>query len=135
MAEKQLIPGKIYKEEIFGQIPFIEEEGDFFRFAEISEFGYNVCDARKSEVIIKEDEVVLGYIESYMVGNNSKSPTYDPKKYSRITKVIDIINSDMREQNLESIKEARQILLNKHQTWPYIHEIVNNITKYREQMR
>ena len=47
------------------------------------------------------------------------------------TKVINIINSDSREQNITAMKEARDLLLNKYQTWPYVHEIVNNLDKYR----
>ena len=48
-----------------------------------------------------------------------------------INKVISIINSDVRETVIEAIREARNLLLTKYQTWPMVHEIINNIDKYR----
>jgi hypothetical protein len=35
------------------------------------------------------------------------------------------------EDSLTDIAEARDLLLNKYQTWPYVHEIINNIARYK----
>jgi hypothetical protein len=40
---------------------------------------------------------------------------------------IDIINSDFREQHLEDLAVARDLLLNKHQMWPALYEVVTKL--------
>lgn len=52
----------------------------------------------------------------------------DPETYlQEIEKVSDIINSDFREQNLDAIAEARDLLLNKYQTWPYVYNKIKEL--------
>jgi len=36
-------------------------------------------------------------------------------------------------RNLKAISEARDLLLNKYQTWAYIHDVVNNLEKYQNE--
>jgi hypothetical protein len=38
--------------------------------------------------------------------------------------VLDIINSDFYEKNLPALKQARELLLNKYQLWPRLHELI-----------
>jgi len=45
-----------------------------------------------------------------------------------IQKAIDIINSDFREQNLESMEFARDLMLNKYQSVAYVYEKIKEIT-------
>lgn len=54
----------------------------------------------------------------------------DINKLEDTDKVIQIVNSDLREWNIDAIAEARDLLLNKYQTWAYVHSIVNNINYY-----
>jgi len=51
---------------------------------------------------------------------------------SEIFKIDEIVKSVFREQNIDSIRCARDLILNKYQIWPYIHNVINNINKYRE---
>lgn len=48
-----------------------------------------------------------------------------------VEKVKEIITNNERQSSLEAIAEARDLLLNKYQTWPYIYDVINNIDKYR----
>jgi hypothetical protein len=56
----------------------------------------------------------------------------DIENYSmqEVTKIINILESDYREQNMEALTIARDMLLNKHQMWAYMHEIIHNLDIY-----
>lgn len=41
--------------------------------------------------------------------------------------ILDIIHSDFREQHLADIAEARDLLLNRYQIWPRVHEIIHSL--------
>jgi len=69
-------------------------------------------------------------VHKFVPENSFRYVDIDNLDGSEIDKVIKIINSDFREKNLEAMKEARYLLLNKWQTFPYIHHIVNNIGDY-----
>jgi len=45
------------------------------------------------------------------------------------------IGEDYKIPDFDTIKKARDLLLNKYQTWSYVHDIVNNIDKYKEQQK
>ena len=45
-------------------------------------------------------------------------------------KVIDIVNSNFREKNITAMTEARNLLLDRWNTWAYTYEVVSNIDKY-----
>jgi hypothetical protein len=47
----------------------------------------------------------------------------DPKK------IYDIINSDIREKNLDAIAECRNLILNKYSLWPRIYEVIHGTSK------
>lgn len=49
---------------------------------------------------------------------------------SQVDKVIEIINSDSREKNMDAIREARNLLLNRYQMFPFAWEVINNLDKY-----
>jgi len=42
-------------------------------------------------------------------------------------RVQEIIQSDYREQNLDAIREARELILYRHQMWPRVSDEINNI--------
>lgn len=42
-------------------------------------------------------------------------------------KALSIIKSDFREQNLAAMKEARELLLDKYQTWAYTYNIIKSL--------
>jgi len=50
-----------------------------------------------------------------------------------IEDVSRIVNSSLHEDNINFIAEARHLLLNKYQLWPYVHNIVNNIDTYKKE--
>jgi len=47
-------------------------------------------------------------------------------------RVVEIIRSDSYEQHLQALAQAREMLLNRWQLWPYLHHVVNNLDEYRE---
>ncbi len=49
------------------------------------------------------------------------------EKDDAVDKAMDIINSDYREQNIEALKNAKDLTLNKYQFWPTIHEIIRKL--------
>jgi Glycosyltransferase family 10 (fucosyltransferase) C-term len=57
----------------------------------------------------------------------------DIENYSpdEITKTISILESDFREQHLEDMKIARDLLLNSYQLWPYMYNVINNLESYQ----
>ena len=44
-----------------------------------------------------------------------------------VHKAIDIVNSDFREQHLKEMKEARELLLNKYQLWPFVYDKIKTL--------
>jgi len=55
----------------------------------------------------------------------------DPEQIDKeVKKVIKITDSDYREKNISAIAEARDLILDKYQTFAYVHDIVNNIDSY-----
>ena len=52
-----------------------------------------------------------------------------------ISKIIYCVNTDTRKNRLQYIAEARDLLLNKYQIWAYVHNVVNNIDKYRKEQK
>ena len=46
---------------------------------------------------------------------------------SEVQKAIDIVNSDFREKHLSDMAEARHLLLNKYQLWPYVYEAIKRL--------
>ncbi|KKN19674.1 hypothetical protein LCGC14_0943420 [marine sediment metagenome] len=50
--------------------------------------------------------------------------------HEEINKVITLVNSNFREEHIEDIREARELILNRYLTFPYIHYIINNLDKY-----
>ena len=57
---------------------------------------------------------------------------FDAFRCQDIHRINSVINSDVREQSLPLITQARELLLNKYQTWPYVYDVVTNINKYKE---
>ena len=47
-----------------------------------------------------------------------------------VQKVMEIIKSNFREEHMEDIAIARELILNKYLTFPYVHNIINNLDKY-----
>jgi hypothetical protein len=47
-----------------------------------------------------------------------------------VHRVIALVNSDFREQHIEDIRQARELLLNHYQLWPYIYDIVTHADEY-----
>ncbi|MFB6200960.1 MAG: glycosyltransferase family 10 domain-containing protein [Halorhabdus sp.] len=43
-------------------------------------------------------------------------------------RVREVVNSDLREQNLDAIAEARRRILDKYQVWPTVHRIVEEVS-------
>ena len=43
-----------------------------------------------------------------------------------VEEIIEISKSDIRETNIEYIKEAREVILNKYNLWPSIHKAINS---------
>ena len=65
-------------------------------------------------------------IEKYLPPNSFRyidifNPNHTPEY------VIDIVNSDFREEHISDIAEARNLLLNKYQIWPRLHSIIKEI--------
>jgi len=55
----------------------------------------------------------------------------DPKVIEQeVKKVIDIVNSDFREKNISAMAEARELMLDKYQTFAMVHDIINNLDYY-----
>lgn len=52
---------------------------------------------------------------------------FDQHNLKDVDKINQIVNSNSREENIESIAYARDLMLNKYQIWSYCHFIVNNI--------
>jgi len=44
-----------------------------------------------------------------------------------VKEAIEKINSSFREDHLEELNEARDLLLNKYQLWPYIYNAIQKI--------
>ena len=49
----------------------------------------------------------------------------DINKLDNVDQVINIINNPITEKNIEALKEARNLILNKYNIWPTINEIVS----------
>jgi len=50
-----------------------------------------------------------------------------------INNTITTINSDFREEHIKDIAEARDLILNKYHTFAKVHEIINNLDKYKKE--
>lgn len=50
----------------------------------------------------------------------------DPNAPEKIRKIV---NSDLRERNIDAIAEARRRLLNEYQIWPTVERAINNLEK------
>jgi hypothetical protein len=48
-----------------------------------------------------------------------------------ICKVLEIVKNPPTQENIKAIGEARDLILNKYQTFAYVHRIVNNINDYK----
>jgi hypothetical protein len=51
----------------------------------------------------------------------------DITKKNAVSKAINIIDSDYRERNLDALEKAKDLILNKYQFWPTIHEIIRKL--------
>lgn len=57
----------------------------------------------------------------------------DITKPDSVFEAMDIINSDFREKNLDALKKAKDLVLNKYQFWPAIHGIVKKLELLKQE--
>lgn len=55
----------------------------------------------------------------------------DITKRNAVEEAMKIIKSDYREQNLDALKKARNLILNKYQFWPTIEKIITRLEKLK----
>lgn len=51
----------------------------------------------------------------------------DTTKDEAVNTVMEIINSDYREQHLAALEKAKDLILNKYQVWPTLHRVINGL--------
>lgn len=67
--------------------------------------------------------------ESFHYVNLDTNTKEDIEK--EIHKVLAIVSNPPTQENIKAIAEARDLILNKYQTWAYVHDVVNNLEKYK----
>ena len=70
-------------------------------------------------------------VEQYFPKNSFRYVDIADNNMGESKKVLDLVNSDFREQHLDDLAQARDLALHKYSTFARIHEIINNIDKYR----
>lgn len=100
------------------------------------EYDVGLCKNYFSERLY--DAILLWVFPFYFGCNNLSSylpmcfeyfDQYDTEQEPH--KIMNSILNDTRSIFMEDIKEARDLLLNKYQTFPYVYDVVTNIDKYR----
>ena len=69
-------------------------------------------------------------VEQYFPKNSFKYVDIADNNMGEAKKVLDLVNSDFREQHLDDLAQARDLALHKYSTFAKVHEIVNNLDKY-----
>jgi len=98
----------------------------FFAFENVSEKNYF------GEKLI--DSILAGCMPIYWGCTNPREffpensfVELDITKGDAVDKAMDIIRSGYREQNLDALKRAKDLILNKYQFWPTIHRIIKEL--------
>jgi hypothetical protein len=96
-----------------------------------------ICERFYDAILLWTMPIYYGSINThkYLPENSFRYVNIENQTPEEARKVIDIVNSDFREQHIKDIAEARDLILNKYQTWAYTHDVVNNIEMYKEKNR
>lgn len=72
------------------------------------------------------------YFGSTNVSDIMPEGSFTPINIEKPAEAIELIKESLKQvYNVEAAAEARYLLLNKYQTWPYIYDVINNISKYQ----
>ena len=69
-------------------------------------------------------------VEQYFPKNSFRYIDIADNNMGEAKKVLDLVNSDFREQHMDDLAQARDLALHKYSTFARVHEIVNNLDKY-----
>jgi len=71
-------------------------------------------------------------VHEHLPANSFRYVDLDNYDESESDKAITIINSTFREDHIQELTEARDLLLNKYQMWAYMYDVIHNLDAYRK---
>lgn len=69
-------------------------------------------------------------VEQYFPKNSFRYVNIAENNMGETKKVLELVNSDFREQHMDDLAQARDLALHKYSTFARVHEIVNNLDRY-----